>query len=333
MMKKFIARIQQTITDNDLIKTGDTILIGISGGADSVALLNVLAELRSNSGLRLIACHVNHGLRKDADADQRFVEKICAQKNIPCRSIKIKIPSKLNDSIEQAARHKRFDALIQTAKKVKATSIALAHHQNDLAETVLMRIIRGTGLQGLQAILPKRTIKRTTFIRPLINEKRCDIEDFLSEHNIKFRTDPTNKNTKFLRNKIRHKLLNCLTTNYNPNIQETLANLAETTSSDYEYLRGEAAKKFKLIISQKSSTSISLNLKKLSKQHPAIKRLILRMTIEHLKGSTRTITLKHIQHIELLIIKKHTKTAQLSLPHGLKIKKAPSTISFYLDKN
>lgn len=325
-MNKFLKNIKRTISSYSLIKPGDTILIGVSGGADSIALLEILEKLRHELGLKLIVFHFNHGLRKSADTDQRFVEKICRQKNIACRRGRNLNPRPQGDSIEQAARKKRFAALIKCAKQVKADSIALAHHQNDLAETVLMRIIRGSGLQGLQAILPKRTIEGMTFIRPLIHEKRSNIEAFLKSENIKFRTDPTNKNTKFLRNKIRHKLLNCLSTNYNPNIQETLANLAETVSLDYEFLRQESAKHFKTVISKKTSTAIFLNLKKLCTKHPAIQRMIIRMAIEHIKGDTRTITLAHIRSIETFLANNQPKSAQIHLPMKITVEKVNSNI-------
>ncbi len=247
-MLTFLKKITHTISTHNLIKRGDTVVLGVSGGADSMALLEVFDKIRHAWGLQVIVCHVNHGLRKSADADERFVKKICDQRGIPCHCVRITMPAKPKDSIEQLAREKRFAALIKTAKKLNADAVALAHHQNDLAETVLMRIIRGSGLQGLQAILPKRRINGTLFIRPLIHQTREDIEKFLTQEGVSYRNDPTNSDLKFFRNKIRHQLMNCLRTKYNPKIQEALAGLAETASIDYGFLQQEAEKNFETVI-------------------------------------------------------------------------------------
>ena len=295
-----LKNIRTTIETYRLIQTGDTVIAGVSGGADSVALLEALDGLRRELGLKLIVCHVNHGLRRDADTDQRFVERLCRAKGLVCEGSRVSIPGPRKD-LEQAAREKRFAALIKAAKKYRADSIALGHHQNDLAETVLMRIIRGSGLQGLQAILPKRRIQGVTFIRPLINATRGDIEVFLAEQGLRFRTDPTNTDETFLRNKVRHTLLNCLASKYNPNIRDVLARLSETAALDYEFLTQTAARHLKKITLKRTGTSIYLDRKKLKRRHPALKRLILRQALECLCGHTRRLTLKHLHIVEGLI--------------------------------
>ena len=296
----FINQIIKTVATYDLIRTGDTIIIGVSGGPDSIALLEALDLLKVSRGLKIIACHVNHGLRKSADIDEHFVKKICRQKNIICETIRININRESKESLEQAAREERFKALIKIAKKYHADSIALGHHQDDLAETVLMRIVRGSGLQGLQAILPERIIHQHRFIRPLLETSRESILDFLSQKKLPFRQDPTNKNIKFFRNKIRHHLIPELKKEYNPQITQTLSGLAETSALDYEFLNNEADKCFKTALISATKENIKLSLDQLKNLHPSMRRMIFRKALSLLRKDAFSISLLHIHQIETL---------------------------------
>jgi len=327
-MKNFIHRIRQTIQTNALIAPGDTILAGVSGGADSIALLEVLDGLRASWGLKVIVGHINHGLRKGADADQRFVETVCRRKQIPCHSVRVRIPLRQGDSLEQAARRKRFDALIRLARRCEADAIALGHHQDDLTETVLMRILRGSGLQGLQAILPKRTMEKTVFIRPLLETTRAEIEAFLKNKKIHFRTDPTNSDTKFLRNKVRRKLLPLLQKEYNPQIVAVLAGLAETAALDYDFLSGRGQAAFQRVTTRAAKGRIELSVPKLKQLHPALRRLVIRQAIERVRGDTRTITLAHLRAIEAFLNDAGTPDgAQIHLPRKIRVTKHKGTLT------
>jgi len=295
---KLFETIRQTLHAQTLLRPGDTLVLGVSGGADSVALLEIFDRLRPEMGLTLIAGHVNHGLREGADADQAFVAELCRHKGLGFHASRVSIPKKNGDSLEQAARNKRFEALCRIVRRYRADALVLAHHRDDLAETVLMRLLRGTGLQGLQAILPKRDINGIRVIRPLLDVSRDQIRTFLTVENISFREDPSNSDQQFFRNKIRHRLLPELARDYNTNITEVLAGLAEIAGLDYEFLTQTAARHLKQITVKHTTTAIQLSRKKLSRRHPALQRLILRLALAYLCGHTRGLTLKHMHMME-----------------------------------
>lgn len=310
-------KVLSTVKRQNLIQPADKILVGVSGGADSMALLWLLNELKTTLGFQIHVGHINHHLRKTANIDHAFVEKFCRSHNLQCTcaSLNLKKKIKQGGSIEEIARIERFKSLIQIAKKTHADKIALAHHNDDLAETVLLRILRGTGLQGLQAILPKRTIDGTVFIRPLLDISRVDIENYLKKNKVKFRTDPTNKQTHFFRNKIRLKLLPLLENEYQKNIKQLLACLALTSRDDYAYLKEESLKIFPIVV-KKNGPKLKITLAKFKNLHAALKRMILRLAIEHLKGNTRTLSLTHILELEDLIMHRPVG-AIVHLPNGL----------------
>lgn len=324
----FLNHVYQTIQKKHLLNTGDTILVGVSGGADSIALLEALLFCQGQWGLKIIAGHVHHGLRRSADADQKFVQKFCEQRRVLCETRRVHIPSQPHDSLEQAARTQRFAALIDMAKRHQANAIALAHHQDDLAETVLMRILRGTGLQGLQGILPQRDISGLRFIRPMIQTTREEIEDFLQKNGIAYRNDPTNRNTKFLRNQIRHQLIPLLKDHYNPQITRVLSTLAETASTDYDYLASTAEAMFHTLAVWETKKKFYMKTGSCHKLHPALLRMLLRHAIHALKGNTRSITFDHIQQIAALIDLTATDTTEIHLPHHLNVKKIRDKIIF-----
>jgi len=297
-----ISIIKSFIQNHNLIKPGDRILLGVSGGPDSIALAYILRELGGEFGYKINVGHINHQLRQGSDADQRFVQSLCHHFGWSCNVIKLaKVNKSKIGSLEEYAREKRLQALIRIAKKQKATCIALAHHRDDQAETVLMRILRGTGLRGLQAMKPKRKIDGITFIRPFLKTPRADIDRFLRQNKIAFRCDPTNHQKKFLRNRIRLELMPILA-RYNPNIREVLANLAENTLTDYEYIRYEGIKQFrKLRDPNGDPQSVRLKLADLRQLPQSLRRFVILCSIETVQGSTRRITSTHLQRVDHLI--------------------------------
>jgi len=317
MTDKFI----ETISNYSLIQKGDKILVAVSGGPDSLALLLKLLRLKLKLGLTLHIAHLDHGLRKDSNLDANFVKRWGKKLKVPvtikrltCRQVKTK------GSLEEFFREERLKFLIQTAKIIKADKIALGHNLNDQAETVLMRILRGTGLSGLSGISAKRVIGGRVFIRPLLETTRQQIDKFLKNRLIKPRIDSTNREDIFLRNKIRHHLIPMLRSEYNINILKVLANLAESVSYDYEYLDRVAKR------SLKGSTG-RLKLKKIIKLHPAILRLKLRQAISCVQGDTRRINFQHIKELEDLIFAR-PDGAIVNLPKGTSAQKFRNTLIF-----
>ncbi len=323
-----LSNFQKSLKDHHLISKGDTVLIGVSGGSDSMGLLKAFCLVRNEWGLRLAAAHINHQLRKSSDRDERFVSDYCQKNSIPLvkKTVSIDLESR-SDSIEQKARDKRLKALFEIARKKHAAALALAHHQDDLAETVLMRVIRGSGLAGLQAMTPKRDFKEARVIRPFLAVSKEEILAFCKEHKVPFRTDPTNRSKKFLRNRIRQELLPLLKA-YNPQITRSLAVLAENSAEDYDLLRSEGLKCFKRCLQRsKNPKTVTLKTDKLRKLHPALQKIVLRSAIEELKGDLRRFEQKHILSLQkMLFFKGERPNCVLALPGNICAQKKTDSI-------
>ena len=205
------------IKKEKLMTEGDTVIVGLSGGADSVALLLVLLELRQRIGYTLLAIHVEHGIRgEESRKDAAFVEELCRQKNIPCRICPVNVPDYAATEgigVEEAARILRYECYQKAAEELKQSgagrvSIALAHHANDNAETVLFQMARGSGVHGMCGMHPKRVLGDDILIvRPLLCVSRGQIEEYLKKCGQEYRTDGTNLDINYSRNRIRHHIL------------------------------------------------------------------------------------------------------------------------------
>ena len=233
-MKKIdlLARIEAAVQKYKMFVPGERILIACSGGADSVALSHLLKELAPRLRIRLGLIHFDHRLRRGSEKDSKFVKNLARHLGVPFYSGRRKLSQKIAEkglSPEESARKIRYKFFEAVARKTRIKKIALAHHQDDQAETVLMRLLQGTGLRGLQGIRPMIRMKGITFVRPLMGVKRVEIRDFLKKHSLAYREDATNRSVRFLRNRIRHRLLPFLEKEFNPQIRQSLCRLAETT--------------------------------------------------------------------------------------------------------
>lgn len=317
-----IENVKNLINKSNLIEKNDKIVVGVSGGPDSVALLYILLGLSRQIRFTLHAAHLNHKLRKDSDKDAQFVRNLCGRLRVGLTVKEIDI-KKINrkGSIEENSRNERLKFFIETAEAVKANKIALGHNLDDQAETVLMRLIRGSGLYGLSAILPKRKFNNFYIIRPLLQTKRKEIERFLKRRGITPCIDKTNLEDIYFRNKIRNRLLPLLEKEYNKNIKEILSNSAQIIGDDYDYLIRQAEKIIK-------HSRNSFSLKKFLKLHPAMQRLVLRLIIAKLKQDTRRITYKHIQEIQDLA-ESRPNNSIVDLPKGISVIKRKANLYFY----
>lgn len=317
-----IEKVKNTIKRHKLIAKGDKIVVAVSGGPDSVALLYLLAVLKKELNLTLHVAHLDHMLRRDSYKDREFVEGLAKKLRLPVTAARVNIKAFAHKgSIEEIARNARLGFLFRVARDIKADKICLGHTLDDQAETVLMRILRGTGLYGLSGILPKRNIAGYLIIRPLIEVRRKEIEAFLKRKKIKARQDPSNLEEVYFRNKIRNKLLPRLEKEYSANIKEILSNMAETIALDYDYLRSKADYYMR-------SFGRRINLKKFLRLHPAMQRLVLRMSIAKIKGDFRRITFQHIREIEDLILSRPVNSI-VNLPRGVCIVKKNGYLSIY----
>lgn len=287
-----------------------------------MALLLHLFALKHKLGLKLHIAHLDHNLRKSSSSDALFVKKWAEKLNIPA-SFKRLEPGvlKYKGSLEEKCREARLDFFIQIAKRIKADKVALGHNLDDQAETILMRILRGTGLAGLAGISFKRNIRGIILIRPLLETSRSQIEYFLQRKGIRPAVDSTNLEDLFFRNKVRHNLIPLLKKEYNKNIVACLVNLAQSVSYDYEYLDRVAKRSIK-------GDVLRLNLVKLKKLPVAILRLKVRQSIGHIQGDMRRIGFVHIKEIEELINLRPDGSI-VDLPKGISAQKTRKYLRFF----
>lgn len=297
-------KVRKTIEDNGLIKKGDKILVAVSGGPDSVALLHVLAELSGRYGTELFVAHLNHMLRgKEADGDEEFVRKTAGSLALPFVTEKANVKNTakaLRMSVEEAAREVRYDFFNRAAAKFGASTIATGHTLDDQAETILMRLLKGSGSLGLSGIPYKRRSGKIWVVRPLLDVSRKEVVEYIRKNRIPARTDTSNRKTIYLRNKIRNNLIPILEKDFNPNIKNVLASMASTFTDESLYLTEVAAAKAKRICRMRKG-GIELSIKGLAAEHAALQRLIVRHIIVLLNGSLKGMTYKHWESVESLI--------------------------------
>lgn len=241
-MTDFIEKVRRTIADNDM-PCGGAVCAALSGGADSVSLLLAMKELSEETGFELSACHLNHGLRGDeSDGDQRFCAELCRSLNIPLITKKISVAelSGKHESIEETARRVRYEFFCGTLDGLgDGAVLATAHTANDNAETVLINMVRGTGLAGLCGIPPVRGLGEHFVIRPLLGCTRAEVEAFLAERGQRYVTDSTNLSEEYTRNKIRRRVFAEIT-EINPSAAEVFGRMCRTLREDNAFLEQTA---------------------------------------------------------------------------------------------
>lgn len=302
-----------TIKKYNMLSLGDRIVVGVSGGPDSMALLYFLYCLQHNYSLYIHVAHLNHMLRgQESDEDTIYVKDFCSRLGIPCDIKYVDIDElsrKEGLSLEEAGRKARYEFFTDTAKQVNASKIALAHNMNDQAETILMRIMRGTGLEGLRGIKP---VRDGLYIRPFICTMRDEIEKYCENNDIKPRIDSSNLMPIYARNKVRLELIPYIKENYNGSIEYVLSSMAELISEDNDFLVRYVDSIYSQIAFEDEGR-VSLSLDEISRLHNSIKKRILRQAIRKIKGNLIGIENKHIDLI-LNIIEKGATGAAVELP-------------------
>lgn len=319
-------KVHHFILEQKLILKGSTIIAGVSGGPDSIALLHLLKLLQHELGFKILVAHINHQIHRESTEHEIFVRQIAEQLNLP---IFVKNwPAKNHPkkgSLENHARIFRFKFFKQLITKTNADAVALAHTENDQAETILMKMIRGTGMEGLRGILAKREVEEIQIIRPLLTCRKKDILAYCRQNGIRFCIDPTNSDITYTRNKIRRQLMPTLEKNYNPQISNTLSNLADNMNRDYDFIDQYSNTILRKLMITNSGNSITINKIALKKIHPAIVMHVIRKLIRHSKGNSNQIDQKHIQLIIDAI--KNDKTCKFPLPGKVNISLTSSTIT------
>lgn len=310
-----IKKIRKTIADCSLLEGGDHLLVAVSGGPDSVALLRVMVLLASDYELRLTAAHLNHGLRgAEACREEEFVRGLCTGMGIACicKTVDIRTLQKGRGmSLEEVGRDERYRFLAETAETCGARKIATGHHRDDQAETVLINLLRGSGLEGLKGIPPVRDGR---IIRPLLYVGRGEILEFLRQEGLTYMTDSSNRSPLFLRNRIRHELIPELALRYNPGIVEALSHTAEIIRRDDDYLQAVVRQ----VLSQwgivPGATEIRLPLASLLDLHEALQGRVLKCLLETAALPGYGIGFRHIEAVLAFIRRQRSRRASLDLP-------------------
>ena len=258
-----VTKFKKHLSTGSLIAPGDTVYVACSGGPDSVALFRLLRQLAPEWKLRLGLIHVHHSLRgKSADRDAEFVRRLAAKYKVPFVLGKKKVRQmarKEKFSIEEAAREARLEFFQETAKKRRIRKIALAHTQDDQAETVLMRILKGTGMRGLSGIRQQLVFGKLKLVRPMLQLTKKEILDWLAEEKISFREDASNRSVKFVRNRVRNKLLPLLEKEFNPRMKEALARIPEIINQENEMLADLESAAWSRVYLKKGKKAIQLD--------------------------------------------------------------------------
>ena len=301
-------KILKTIKEYNLIENGDKVIVGVSGGPDSITLLDVLLKIKNKNiiDFEIIVCHVNHMIREEAISDEKYVKEYCIKNNIKCfvKSVEVeKLAKQEKCGTEETGRKIRYEFFYEILEKEKANKIATAHNSNDNAETVLMNIIRGCGTQGLKGIEPKRN----KLIRPLIECERKEIEEYCLENKLEPRIDKTNFENNYTRNKIRNMLIPYIKENFNSNIIESINRLSDLSKIENEYLENQTKKAYNELIqeitveekklAENGKTLLALDLKRFNLLEKVIKNRLVLYTINELEGTKNGIEKKHIEDI------------------------------------
>lgn len=285
------------VISKKLIKSGETVIAAVSGGPDSMAMLNCLISLKKDLDYNLVVAHVNHGVRGEyAKRDQDFVKDYAKDLNVPYFTKNVDMVAygkELGISSEEAGRILRYGFFREILSDYGGGKIAVGHNKNDQAETILHRIIRGTGLDGLKAM----DFIKDDIIRPLLNISRKEIEDYIGQENIKFVVDHTNLETDYTRNKIRLEVLPYIKDNFNPNIIDTLYRLTRIANGEIQAIEKITTESYNLMVKKVSNDSIIYNGGLFKFQSQAIKKRLVRKAIENICGNLHGIEEIHVNGI------------------------------------
>lgn len=296
-------KVLNTINKYNMINNGNKVVIGVSGGPDSMTLLNILNNLKEKLNIEIYVAHINHMIRKEADEETKFVQEFCNKIGVKFYLKKIDVESeakKLKIGTEEAGRNIRYEFFNEVLDKVKGNKIATAHNSNDNAETVLMNIIRGTSVSGLKGI---EKVRENKYIRPIIECNRSEIEEYCKEQRLDPKYDKTNLENIYTRNKIRNLLIPFIEKEFNPNIIEGINRLSNIAYEEEEYINKIVKKEFKRLLicvnkdEKECKNEIILNMKEFNLLDNVIKSKLVLYTISKVAGSATGIEKVHVDDI------------------------------------
>mgnify|MGYP001236183814 FL=1 len=292
-----LQRVAGTIERHAMFSPGQRVGVAVSGGADSVALLYLLLDLRARWDLRLSLLHVNHHLRgEESEGDARFVRELARSLGLEFRCHEADVPGILNaegGNLEQTARHIRREFFVGLIRSGELDRVAVGHTRSDQAETVLFRILRGAGTAGLAGIRP---VTAEGIVRPLIDVSRAEVLEYLRARQIPWREDSSNQDRRFARNRIRHDLLPALERDWNPALTQVLAGMAEVARDEEDYWQevvSSAARRHLIA----RPPEVTFEAKWLAGLHPALARRVVRAAIEQARGDLRRVDMIHVERV------------------------------------
>jgi len=314
--------IHDVVRRDGLARVGERILVAVSGGPDSMALLHALHALRGRLRVDLWVGHVDHALRDESADDAAFVVRIASELGLDVTVARRDVaadPASDGRSLEDAARRVRYDALLSMARACGADRIATAHTADDQAETVLLRLLRGTGVAGLAAMPASRPLEERHLIRPLLQVSRHDVRAYLDAHDLASREDATNADVRFQRNRIRHELLPWLETRFNPNIRHALCQLASQCRVDAEFLSGAAQRYWKRLVKTRGAALV-VRLDGYRRLPASLQRQLLRSVLQRLQGDLTGFEFRHWEELRQLV-EERPVGAVTDLPGGTQVAK------------
>ena len=347
-----IQQVRKTIKEHHLIEKEQHIVLGLSGGPDSVCLFHVLMLLKEQMGITVYPVHLNHKFRPgEAERDQRYTENLCRQMGAQCRTFTVdcaKMAEELSVTGEEAGRIARYDVFYETAEKIvselmekgedeckarESVKIAVAHNANDQAETILFRFLRGTGTDGLAGIAYERKERGFSVIRPLLDVYRDSIESYCHENRLDPVTDHTNNESVYTRNKIRLELIPLIEGSYNENIKQCLVRLGQIASEDKDYLWQQTERVYETVVIRKENNEaggagvVVMKREELSKIHDAIRHRLIMKAFSDI-GLDKDISQERIKSADAVIKKKQAPKV-VEFPHGYRLKVEKGKVIFF----
>lgn len=317
MNDKLLEKVNQWAEKNGVLKPGNTVVAGVSGGADSVCLLDILHKLSNKRAFSLVAVHVNHMLRgKESDEDEHFVIGLCDKYGIPLKVFKEDVAAfadNNNYSIEEAGRLIRYERLMEVLDKKSAAHIAVAHHRDDQAETVFLNLLRGAGLDGLCGM----SDIKDKIIRPLLMVSKSEIEAYIKRNGLFYRIDSSNFENNYLRNTVRNVIFPEIKRRTGTDISASLLRMQRVLKTDRDFLNQYAEDKFKDILISEDDKRVVLKRNELSELHQAIAGRIIRIALERIAGSLKGFESVHADMALSLVSRDGNRTAEL--PKGITV--------------
>jgi tRNA(Ile)-lysidine synthase len=320
-------KIKGTVRKYDLLSMGDRVVVAVSGGPDSVCLLKLLTMLVAEYRLELLLAHLNHGMRGvESDRDEDFVRTLGETLHLEVVSKKIRIPELLKGGVsaEDLCREERYKFLIKVCKDKGFTKIALGHHQDDQVETVLINILRGTGMEGLKGILPNR---KGIFIRPLFEVRRSEIAEFIKKEKLTTVIDSSNESDQFLRNRLRRNLIPLIEKDYNPAFSDNMSRMAEIAALENDYLKQAVDRVLEKWGLDKALEKMKVDIASLLSCHPALQRRIVKTVVLRLTPGEKGISYAHVRSV-LDLAAGDSPSGRLDLPFGIRIYREYGSLLF-----